>query len=91
MGRIGLKGPTIEDVYLLSPMILVDEFLRYTREIRKSKFVVDAGRRLIRKVNEEQYIGLVRNYEFEVRELLQRGREELLEEYSRGVDDLESM
>ena len=29
------KGPTIEEVYLLSPRILVDEYLKYTAEIRK--------------------------------------------------------
>ena len=31
---------------------------------------------------------MIRSYEFEVRELLQRGREEVLEEFGRGVDDL---
>ena len=38
-----------------------------------------AGRRLVRKANEEQYIDLIINYEEEVQELLTRSRLELIE------------
>ena len=36
LGKIQPKGPTIEDLYIYSPLILVDEYLKFTKEIRKS-------------------------------------------------------
>jgi hypothetical protein len=50
-----------------------------------------AGRRLIRKVNEEQYVNLIRCYEVDVKELLEAGRVEVLEEYGLSLEDLEKM
>jgi hypothetical protein len=47
-----------------------------------------AGRRLIRKVNEDQYVNLIRSYEVDVKELLEAGRLEVLEEYGLGIEDL---
>lgn len=35
ISKISMKGPTLEEIYLLSPLIIVDEYLKYTREIRK--------------------------------------------------------
>jgi hypothetical protein len=50
-----------------------------------------AGRRLIRKVNEDQYVNLVRSYEADVKDLLEAGRLEVLEEYGLGLEDLDKM
>ena len=36
ISKISMKGPTLEEIYLLSPLIIVDEYLKYTKEIRKS-------------------------------------------------------
>lgn len=35
ISKISLKGPTLEEIYLLSPLIIVDEYLKYSKEIRK--------------------------------------------------------
>lgn len=35
ISKISMKGPTLEEIYLLSPLIIVDEYLKYTKEIRK--------------------------------------------------------
>lgn len=39
VSKLSEKGPTIEEVYLLSPTILVDEYLKYTKEIRKRTII----------------------------------------------------
>lgn len=42
-------------------------------------------------MNEEQYVNLIRCYEVDVKELLEAGRVEVLEEYGLGREDLEKM
>lgn len=44
-----------------------DEYIKFTKEVRKR-------RRLIRKLNEDQYLNMVLDYECKVKELLERGR-----------------
>lgn len=45
ISKISMKGPTLEEIYLLSPLIIVDEYLKYTKEIRKSNrsFMQEGG------------------------------------------------
>lgn len=49
----------------------MNEYKEFTKEIRKR-------RRLIRTVNEDQYVKLILDYEHEVNELLERSREEIV-------------
>lgn len=39
--------------------------------------MIKSGRRLIRKINEDQYMHMVLDYEIKVKDLIERGREEL--------------
>jgi len=54
--------PTVEDIFLNSPLLVSDEFTKYTKQIRKSNNFPDIGRRLIRKVNEKMYIKILMTY-----------------------------
>lgn len=65
-------------------MIAVNEFKEFTKEIRNR-------RRLIRTVNEDQYVKLILEYEKEVDELLERSRSEIVFECEIDPDVFESM
>lgn len=62
----------IRAIYLYSLDIIRDEYAKFTREVRKR-------RRLIRKINEEQYLRILLDYDNQISELLERGRMELVE------------
>ena len=37
VAQLGMRKPTVEDIYLCSPLIVVDEYVKYTREMRKRR------------------------------------------------------
>lgn len=49
------------------------------------------GRRLVRKTNEDQYISIVLTYNAEVKQLLSRSRQELMESLNLDYENLVDM
>ena len=76
---------------MASPALAREEFIKYTKEIRKSYIHHNVGRRLVRKTNEDQYIELILQYVKEVEDLLARSRVELLEYLNIDLRDFNDM
>lgn len=56
LDHLDSEGISVETIYKYSPLIAVDEYRKFTTEIRRR-------RRLVRTFNEDQYIRLIMDYE----------------------------